>query len=152
LKVSVAHHRCAKCPGEIVTGDIGSVALLSTLLVSCLISVPSSAVAGDADSAASDFLATNLIIFSPDGDHVIGHVRYTISRTGDTELLRGDSQYLDGEHDSELEHLKPGVSAQPPTLVSYEHSFFNADGSPRIVNRLDVETGSASCKRYTESN
>jgi hypothetical protein len=52
------HHRCAKCRGEIVTGDIGFAALPTALLVSFLISVPSLAVAGDTGSAASDFLAT----------------------------------------------------------------------------------------------
>lgn len=132
--------------------DFGFAALLSALLVSLPISFPHSAAAGDANSSASSFLATNLIIFSADGNHMIGHVRYTISRADDTELVRGESQYLDGEHDVELERLKLEVNAQAPILVSYEHSFFNANGSPRIVNTLDVKTGSASCRRYSEDN
>ena len=135
-----------------MTSEFSFAALLSTLLVSLLIVVPYSAVAGDANSPASDFPATDLIIFSADGNHVIGHGRYTISRTDDTEILRGENQYLDGEHDVELERLKLGVGAQAPTLVSYEHSFFNANGSPQIVDSLDVKHGSASCKSYTEGN
>jgi hypothetical protein len=66
--------------------------------------------------------------------------------------LRGENQYFDGERDLELERLSFGVGAQGFTLVTYQHSFFKADGSPRIVGSLDVDRHGGSCKTYMDGN
>jgi len=104
--------------------------------------------ASPSNQVASDFPATDLNIFSADGKRIIGHGRYTISRSDDTELLRGESDYLDGEHDLELESLKFGTGAQAPTLLNYEHSFFSPDQTLQRVSSLDARKGTASCKTY----
>jgi len=122
--------------------------LCLTLLVSFVIGLPSFATAGATTREAFDFPAADLTIFSADGKQVIGHGRYTISRTDDTELLRGENNYLDGDHDVELESLKLGAGAQAPTLLSYEHSFFGPDQTRQRVASLDARNGSASCKVY----
>ena len=126
-------------------------AALLSLPLSLLIGLPYSAAAhGTASATASDFSATDLTIFSADGKQLIGHAQYTIRPSDDTELLRGESKYFDGEYDIEVERLKPGESGQAPVLISYEQSFFNADQSPQRVSSLDVESGTASCKTYVE--
>ncbi len=93
---------------------------------------------------AFDFLATNLTIFDPADGHVIGHGRYTSSRSGGNNLIRGENKYLDGARDLELDYLKPGAAGEAPTLVRHEYSSFNADGSPQFVESFDPATGAAS--------
>jgi hypothetical protein len=118
------------------------------LLVSLLIGLPWFAVASASNPVAADFPAIELNIFSADGKRIIGHGRYTISPTDDTELLRGESNYLDGEHDLELETLKFADGSQAPTLLNYEHSFFSPDQTLQRVSGLDARNGTASCKTY----
>ena len=131
---------------------IGPAAVLSTLLLCLLVGPRYPALARDiASSTVSDFPAANLTIFSADGKQVIGYGTYAVTATDDEETLRGENRYLDGEYDTELEHLKSGVGGQPPTLVSYEHSFFNTDHSPQRVASLDTKSGAASCKVYLYS-
>ncbi len=117
-------------------------------LSALLIAIPYPAVAGIDGPAVANFFAADLNIFSPDGKQLLGHAQYTFSPSDGTELLRGDSKDLDGEHDIELERLEPGSSGQAPRLIGYEHAFFNADGSPKRVNNLDVRSGTGSCKTY----
>jgi hypothetical protein len=94
---------------------------------------------------AFDFLATNLTIFSPTGRQIIGHGRYSSSKSDSTDLIRGENKYLDGARDVELDHLKPGDSGEAPTLMRHEYSSFNADGSPQFVESFDPVSGAASC-------
>lgn len=132
-----------------MTSKSSLTAALSSLPLLVAVGVLYSAAARDSEPAtALDFGATDLIIFSADGKQVIGHGRYTIFPTGDTELIRGESKYFDGEHDIELVRLKLGSGGKAPTLISYEHSFFNGDQSPQRVSSLDAESGAASCKAY----
>ncbi len=118
------------------------------LLLALLMAIPFPALAGGDRPAVADSFAADLNIFSPDGKRLLGHARYTISSNDGTELLRGESRYLDGEHDIEVERFKPGSAGQAPMLISYQHSFFNADQSPKRVNGLDVRSGTGSCKTY----
>ena len=92
-----------------------------------------------------DFLPTDLTIFSPHEKQIIGHGRYSVSQTDGTEVVQGENEYLDGRHDQELERLQLGAPGEAPILVSAEHSFFDADGSLRLVDRLDTKSGAASC-------
>jgi len=108
-----------------------------------------SSIAGSTEhDAAFDFLATNLTIFSAAGRQIIGHAHYSSSRSDDTELIRGESNYLNGARDVELDYLKPGDSGEPPTLARHEYSSFNPDGSPQFVESLDPVSGAASCAEY----
>jgi hypothetical protein len=95
-------------------------------------------------------LATNLTIFSIPDRQIIGHARYSRSRSDGTDLIRGENIYLDGARDVELDYLKPGASGEAPTLIRHEYSSFNADGSPQFVESLDPESGAASCAEYVD--
>ena len=98
----------------------------------------------DPDSAF-DFLPTDLTIFDPHEKQVIGHGRYSVTQTNGTEVVQGENEYLDGRYDQELERLRLGTPGETPILLSAEHSFFDADGSLRLVDRLDASSGAASC-------
>lgn len=99
----------------------------------------------DDHDPAFDFLATNLTIFSGADGHIIGHAQYSSSRSDGIDLIRGESKYLDGACDLELDYLKRGDSGEAPTLVRHEYSSFNADGSPQFVESFDPASGAASC-------
>jgi hypothetical protein len=103
---------------------------------------------GDEGNAAFLFLGTNLTIFSADDKKIIGHGRYSSSRSGNTDLIRGENKYLDGASDLELDYLKPGDSGMAPTLMRHQYSSINADGSPQFVESLDSASGAASCTEY----
>jgi len=99
----------------------------------------------DEHDPAFDFLATNLTIFSAADRRIIGHGRYSSSRSGGTDLVRAENEYLDGARDLELDYLKPGDSGDAPTLVRHEYSSFNADGTPQFVESFEPASGAASC-------
>lgn len=122
------------------------------LLTSVLLSLARPTVAVVASAAVDDFPATELNIFSADGKQLVGHGSYSLSRTDDTELLRGENQYLNGEHDIELDRLQAGDDEKAPKLLSYERSFFDANGSLQVKSVLDVEQGKASCNARINGN
>lgn len=88
-------------------------------------------------------------ILSADGKQTIGATRFTVLENNSTEEIKGETRYLDGERDSEDEILHRVRPANAPMLDTYEHSFFNADGTPYMVDTLDAKSGVASCARYT---
>src|ERR1039458_3388933 len=102
----------------------------------------------DERDPAFDFLATNLTIFSAADRRIIGHRRYSSSRTDSTDIIRGENKYLDGASDVELDYLKPEDSREAPTLMRHKYSSFNADGSPQFVESFDPASGAASCVEY----
>jgi hypothetical protein len=53
----------------------------------------------DERDPAFDFLATNVTIFSAADRQIIGHARYSSSRSDDTDLIRVENKYLDGARD-----------------------------------------------------
>jgi len=101
---------------------------------------------------AFDFGALELKVLSPDGKQTIGSTRFTVSRDNTTVEVKGETRYLDGEHDNESERLHVGSPDSTPRLDSYEHWFFNADGTPYMVDRLDAKSGIASCTSYAAGN
>src|SRR5208337_4512869 len=84
-------------------------------------------------------------ILSPDGKETIGHTRFTVSQSKTTEEIKGETGYVDGEHDSEDVRLSIKDSESTPRLDTYKHSFFNADGTLHLVDTLDAKSGVASC-------
>ena len=98
--------------------------------------------------SAFDFLPTDVTIFSPHEGQVIGHGRYRVTETDGIEVIQGENEYLDGRNDRELERVKLGAPEEARILLSAEHSFFHADGSPQVVDRLDTKAGTASCTEY----
>ncbi|HKN62516.1 MAG TPA: hypothetical protein VJW93_15140 [Candidatus Acidoferrales bacterium] len=107
------------------------------------------AVASEANPAgAFDFHAVQLKIVSPDAKQTIGFTLFTVLRDNSSKEINGETRYLDGEHDSESDRLYVGKPGATPTLVTYEHSFFNADGTLLMVDTLNAKSGLASCTSY----
>jgi hypothetical protein len=126
--------------------------LKTTILLLCAATVAiwSDAIALESKiDAAFDFHALELKVLSPDEKRTIGSTRFTISREQSAEVIKGETSYVDGEHDDETERLVVAGSDSTPTLDSYEHSFFNADGTLLMVDTLDAKSGVAACTIYT---
>ncbi len=129
-------------------------ALLDALMTSILTGAGSSnALEPSVDpesESAFDFLPSDVTIFSPHEGQIIGHGHYSVTQMDGIEVVQGENEYLDGRHDRQLERLKLGAPEEARTLLSAEHSFFDADGSLRIVDRLDTKSGAASCTEYVD--
>ncbi len=95
-----------------------------------------------------ELATTNVTILNPDNREVIGHGRYTVTHAKDALLLEGENRYFDGEYDREVQRVEHGADGAPPILISYEHSFFAADGSPQSLDTLDARTGIVACTHY----
>jgi hypothetical protein len=107
------------------------------------------AASGTNSSGAFDFGALELKVLSPDGKQTIGSTRFMVLRGNSIEEVRGETTYLDGEHDNESERLYVENPKSTPRLDTYEHSFFNADGTLHMVDTLNATSGLASCASYT---
>jgi hypothetical protein len=87
-------------------------------------------------------------ILNADGTEVVGHNHYDLSR-GEHNLLigRGAASFNDGQNDVEYDTMvaRPG---QLPLMLTFEHKFYNADGSIQRVISADFAKGEASCTRY----
>jgi hypothetical protein len=94
---------------------------------------------------ALNFPPSDFNILSADTGQLIGHGHYTLDQTTSVLILHGENRYLNGEYDIEEAKLADGEDHPLPPLLSFRHDFFNADGSPSIVARLDTETGLAAC-------
>jgi hypothetical protein len=124
--------------------------LLIGFLVAASMAVFSDAVALEANpTSAFDFRSQQLKILSSDGKQTIGSTRFSVSRDGSSEKIKGETQYTNGEHDNENELLDVGSVDAALKLVTYEHSFFNADGTLAMVDTLDARSGVASCTSYS---
>lgn len=118
-------------------------------LLAATIAVSSNAIAFEANRAgAFDFQPLELKVLSPDAKRTIGATRFTVSRDNSFEVIKAETRYQNGEHDNEIERLNPASPGTTPTLDSYEHSFFNADGTLHMVDTLDAKAGVASCTSY----
>ncbi|MGA7873011.1 MAG: hypothetical protein WCA22_19140 [Candidatus Binatus sp.] len=108
-----------------------------------------SATALEAGSAGALALGgVQLKILSADGRQVIGSTRFTVSRNDSSEEIKAETRYLDGERDSEDERLHLATPDFTPRLDTYEHEFFNADGTLHMVDTLDTGSGVGSCTSY----
>jgi hypothetical protein len=125
-------------------------ALLIVFALAASAVVSRSAIAHEANpTGAFDFRTLQLKILSPDGKQTIGSTRFVVSRENSTEEIKGETRYVDGEHDNETEWLYLASPDSPPRLDAYEHSFFNTDGTLAMVDTLDVKSGLASCTSYS---
>jgi hypothetical protein len=129
---------------------LGVLALVAALTTPVLIGARSSDALepGVDPDTAFDFLPTDVTIYDPDDMRVVGHGRYRIDRPDGMEIVEGENEYFDGRHDRERERLKVGAPGEAPILLDAEHSFFGADGSPLLADRLDASAGTASCAVY----
>src|ERR1700758_295011 len=74
----------------------------------------------------------NFAIYSHDGGAIIGRGHYGVQRLAAGAMVLGDNSYADGERDIEQDTVEFTSQAQMPVLVRFEHSFFSADGSPKL--------------------
>jgi hypothetical protein len=88
-------------------------------------------------------------IVSPDGTKTLGYTRFTILLNNSTEEIKGETRYLDGDRDSEDELLSVAPQTHSLRLETYQHSFFNADGTLKMVDKLDVKSRTGSCAGYS---
>ena len=115
------------------------------------LTTPSSNAAGLTARSASqpDFSGLQFNILSPDGKRTIGSTRFIVLRSNSTEEIKGETRYLDGERDSEDVRLDVEDTPSMLKLDTYQHSFFNADGTLHMVDTLNAKSGVASCTSYT---
>jgi len=98
--------------------------------------------------ASPNLNTVNFAIYSQDGGKVVGRSHYGIERFAGGALVLGDNSYADGERDVERDTVAFPSPAQMPVLVRFEHSFFSADGSPKLIGWADLKSGKASCMSY----
>ncbi len=115
-----------------------------------LIAAPLAADGPARAAAAFDAAPQTFTILSADGQQVLGHANYQIQAAPGGAVLSGENRYLDGERDVERDVIKIAGSNGVPTLVSFERSFFNADGSPKFSSRADLGSGAAACISYQD--
>ena len=124
-------------------------ATAATLLIALSLAVSAAAWGNSiAGAGASDFGGLQFNILSADGKQKIGATRFTVLRSNSTEEIKGETRYLDGERDNEDVRLDLEDTRLPLKLDSYEHSFFNPDGTPHMVDTLNAKSGVASCTSY----
>jgi len=124
--------------------------LVATTIAFIVISMPClKVVASAADGAdAFDLANTDVTILNPDTRQVLGHAHYKVTHLHGAMLFEGENRFLDGQYDHEVQRVELTAAGAPPILVDYQHSFFNADGSPESIDALDAKTGSLVCTHY----
>jgi hypothetical protein len=122
-----------------------SVALVSILAIS-----PLGPIVCDRAAASNkqDQEPVRFTILDADGREVIGRSEYRMKSMVGRTLLLGDNHYKDGEHDVERDELELNDGKAAPVLVSFEHRFFNSDGSQKLIAHADRRSGDASCVSY----
>jgi hypothetical protein len=101
---------------------------------------------GNAESPKIELVS--FTILDPDSQEVIGHAKYKIEHLNSRIMVWGENHYNNGEHDIERDDLALNQNDVLPTMEHFEHTFFNADGSPKLIARADPRTGDASCVSY----
>ncbi|MGA7869997.1 MAG: hypothetical protein WCA22_03770 [Candidatus Binatus sp.] len=94
---------------------------------------------------ALSFPPTDFTILNPATGIAIGRSRYRIDSTRDGATLHGQNNYYDDQSDVETAHLQLGAGGEPPRLVEFDHTFYNADGSILERAHVDLKTGAATC-------
>jgi hypothetical protein len=96
-----------------------------------------------------DFPASDFKIMDAHGTQVIGHGHYEVSRGSNGYATAfGEDRFNDGEYDFERDKLELRSDDQVPRMVTFEHTFYNANGTLQRVNRANLETGTTSCIQY----
>jgi len=84
-----------------------------------------------------------------DGSKLVGYSHYSLKPNGgNSYLLYEEDHFLDGRHDIEHDQIEALGPGRPATVITYEHDYFDADGSPERVAKANFRTGEASCTAY----
>jgi hypothetical protein len=123
----------------------------SAMIISCILIVSALAHATDrgrGNAESPKIEQVSFTILDPDSQEVIGHAKYKIEHLNSRIMVWGENHYNNGEHDIERDDLALNQNDALPTMEHFEHTFFNADGSPKLIARADLRTGDASCVSY----
>jgi hypothetical protein len=99
--------------------------------------------------ASLNLITANFAIYNHDGGTLVGRSHYTVEHFAGGAVILGYNSYADGERDVERDMVEFRSSGQIPFLVGFEHSFFSADGLPKLIGWADLKSGKASCVSYT---
>ena len=84
-----------------------------------------------------------------DGSRLVGYSHYTLKPNGgNSYLLYEEDHFLDGQHDLEHDQLEARGPSRPAVVITFEHDYFDAHGSPERVAKANFRTGEASCTVY----
>ena len=122
-----------------------TIPLLALLLTAALIACQIALASNLKRTSGAAFQTLELKILSADGKQTIGSTRFAVSSDRSNETIKGETSYLDGQRDNEEERIQ--LTNGVPRLDRYEHSFFGADGSTTMVDKLDTESRTATCLR-----
>lgn len=96
-----------------------------------------------------DFPVSDFNIMDADGEQVIGRGHYEITSDGNGDAsVFGEDRFNNGEYDIERDRLKLSGGIQVPRMVTYEHTFFRANGTLQRANKANFQTAFASCSQY----
>jgi len=121
------------------------------MIIFCILIVSALAHATDRGRGNAESPKIELVSFTildPDSHEVIGHAKYKIEHLNSRIMVWGENHYNNGEHDIERDDLALNQNDALPTMEHFEHTFFNAGGSPKLIARADPRTGDASCVSY----
>lgn len=122
--------------------------LIAPALVAAVLLLGSGADAAAAPAQAGPITQnTDLLIYDPSGARLLGRAHYAVTAHDGTVTIEGRNAYIDGEYDVEHDTLKT-ADGGPARMVTYEHSFFDAQGAPQIVARANALSGESSCAKY----
>ncbi len=123
--------------------------LIAAAFLFLILSVMCLKIASAADGVdAFDLSPTDMTILNPDSRQVVGHAHYKVTHQDRAMIFEGENRYLDGEYDREVQRVELASDGAPPILVSYQHSFFDADGAPHSLDTLDAKSGIVACTLY----
>jgi hypothetical protein len=128
-------------------------ALLCALLFTPLCILPASFVAAATADGGLNRLdrqgtPANFTILDPDNHQVIGHGEYRSETSNGRMAVWGENDYHNGEHDIEHADLALNRDGSLPVLEKFEHTFFNADGSKKLMASADRQSSDAACMSY----
>ena len=101
---------------------------------------------------ASDFgfpSSADFKVLNGDGSSLVGYSHYNLTRNGgNSYLLYEEDHFLDGQHDIEHDQIEARGPGRPAVVITFEHDYFDAYGSPERVAKANFRTGEASCTVY----
>lgn len=102
-----------------------------------------------ADAGSFDLPPSDFDIIDAADTQVIGHAHYEVTPDGPWHATAfGEDRFNDGEYDIERDKLELRSDNQLPRMITFEHTFFNANGTLQRANKANFQTGLASCIQY----
>jgi hypothetical protein len=112
---------------------------LTSLIVNFVLSLPLCA-------AGLDFGPAHFKILDPATSKLIGNVHFTLDQSPDGKVtVKSDALYLNGDRDSEEDHLVSSPHGGPLRQISFAHYFYLPNGSPDRSSEANFLSGESSC-------